>query len=208
MNRLLISTLIFFCAFASHALDTTEEYPLGLSNFEGYTSHAKTEQTLSAVAGYGYSRWLNVSLAVDRIEETELKEHHTHFCLGNFAQVYSGVVDTDVITQIHSESDKVTTTFGTEISHTHHLWTPYFRLHTDIDEDQHTETASLGLSRKIKNLPLELLVQYEQILSETQTHTALGLNYKANNQFELISEVARNNEDEDTTLSVGFIWNQ
>lgn len=208
MNKIFIAMLIFICAPLAHALDTTEEYPLGLSNFEAYSAHGKTEQTLSAVAGYGYSRWLNVSLAVDQIEETELKENHSHICLGNFSQVYTGVIDADVITQIHSEHDKVTTSFGTEISHTHLFWTPYFRLNTDIDEEEHTETASWGVSRKIQNLPIELLVQYEQVLWQAQTNAAMGLNFKANNQFEVISEVARNIEDEDTMVSVGFIWNQ
>lgn len=204
----LFFSIPFLFLTPSWALDTTEEYPPGFSNFEGYSMQSRHEQTLSVLAGYGQSRWLNLSLGVDQVHDVTADETQMHFCVGNFSHIYDGIVDSDLILQLHSQDEKTTSSLGTEISYDYDLWTPYLKMYTDITEDQHSETASVGLSRRIPQMDLELLVEYSQVVNETHPSTALGLNYKSNDNFELITEVAHQKADENTSVSVGFIINQ
>lgn len=208
MKYFLLFSIQFFFFSPTWALDTTEEYPLGFSNFEGYSIQSLNEQTLSVLAGYGQSRWLNLSLGIDQVHDAIDNNTQLQFCVGNFSHIYAGIVDFDVILQIHSQAESVTSSLGTEVSYAYDLWTPYLRMHTDFVEDQHSETASMGLSRRIPQIDLELLIEYSQVVSESHPSTALGLNYKSNDNFELITEVAYQNADESTAVSVGFIINQ
>lgn len=208
MKRILLFFLPFLFVTPAWALDTTEEYSPGFSNFEGYSMQSRSEQTLSVLAGYGQSRWLNLSLGIDQLHDVTTQETQTQFCLGNFSHIYSGVIDADIITQLHSHNEKITAALGTEISYDYFLWTPYLKIYSEINDNQQSETGSLGISRRWPRSGLEVLLEYTQELSETSARSAVGLNYRSNDNFELITEVAYSATEESPSVSVGFIVSQ
>lgn len=206
MKSLKYLILISFLSPAVWALDTTETYPTGLSNFESYSGASRTQSSLTFVAGYGYSQFINPSLSVEKcyLKENSLEE--THLSVGNFSNLYTGLVDIDLIASVAVHEQVLTSSVGTEVSIPLIHFTPYLRQFAESSGEEIENITTLGLSW-YANSNIELFSEVSTTMASTSTAIgAVGLNYKPTETLELISEVAYDSMEEGTFGSVGVIW--
>lgn len=196
MKRL-INILIVLFAWPVWALDTTEEYSHGFSDFEAYSFKNSTENAITLVAGYGHSSWVNPSLVV---------HNHAEASLGNFSHIYSNMVDIDLLaaTSLNSETNHFS--LGTEVTYPSVKFNPYLKGTLDFEGEEQLGTGVMGLSWNA-NSHIEMLTEISFDLSKgKRQHVAVGLNFKQSQSIELISEVGHSYEDEGAFASLGLIW--
>lgn len=202
----LIHIAIVLLALQAQALDTTEEYSQGLSDFEAYSIKNSSEDILTLVTGYGYSRWLNPSLAVHNLHDKEEGGAHVDVILGNFSQLYSKGVDIDLLVATSLKSEVTQTSLGTEVTYPMGRWTPYAKGSLDFEDDKSTSCGAVGVGWNL-NSHVEILTELSFDLDRgKQEHVALGLNFKQSQNIEFISEVGHSSEGEGTFANLGLIW--
>jgi len=190
------------------ALDTTEEYPRGLANFEAYSIHEKSANTFFALTGYGYSRWINSSLSFQQAWSTSEESSSAQYCLGNFSHIYAGQFDVDFMIHTTTTDQETSTRLATEVTHPFISLTPYARAATELLNGSHSESAALGLSWMAQS-SLEALIEYsEEFKEDRNIYVAVGINYKPTENMEIISEVGHQYSNGDTVTSLGVIWTQ
>ncbi len=205
MKRLIHITIVLL-ALQAQALDTTEEYSQGLSDFEAYSIKNSSEDILTLVTGYGYSRWLNPSLAIHNLHDKGEGEAHVDVILGNFSQLYSKGVDIDLLAEASLNSEVTQATLGTEVTYPWARWTPYVKGSLDFEGNESTSCGAVGVGWNL-NSHVEILTELSFDLGRgRQEHTAVGLNFKQSQNIEFISEVGHSTEDEGVFASLGLIW--
>lgn len=207
MKGVLLCALILFHS-PSWALDTTEAFAPGLSDFEFYGSHSRSERTLSLVTGYGHSHWLNPSLGIEHRTETTSEEAaiDTSFSISNFATVFSGLVEVDVLAGFCSKED-AGLFIGDEWTLPLGRYVPYLSNSFESNQGEFNHTATLGLSFQ-QNQNIELFAESGWDMSQGGEHTslALGVNVLSTAGLEVLAEAGMDVLEDQSYASLGLIW--
>lgn len=202
------TVLFFLIGHFCWAIDTTEIFSQGLSDLELHSEIGKTESSMTGVVGYGYSTFVNPSLAFTRLKQTDEEKTITEIEIGNFANVYDGFVDIDLVIGATVHEDEQSSPFaGTELTTVNGRFMPFLKNIFEIAAQETSSSSSIGMSFQ-GNKETELFAESTWDLSNGQhTCLAVGLNYHSSLLgMEVISEVGQKSVEEESYASLGAIW--
>ncbi|KHD87018.1 MAG: hypothetical protein OM95_16690 [Bdellovibrio sp. ArHS] len=206
--QLLVILFLFLYQISAWALDTTEVFASGFSDVEVYGSQSSSERTMSFVTGYGYSRWLNPSVSFTqsfRREEGE-NQNEGQFGLCNFANIFSGIFEVDLLTGIHKGPESMVGFLGDEWTVPLGRTVPYFKNLIEIEESQTLHALSAGVSFQ-NSKSLELFAESGWDLIHSQhSFVAIGMNILQSEAIEILTEAGVHSASSESYASLGIIW--
>lgn len=194
-------TILCF-SFSANALDTIEPLGPGFSDVEAYVSGWDGTYETDLVVGAGFGSYLNPLLGVNLSSESPT------FTVSNISNLYSGVVDFDVIPAVSISDGNLSYAIDAELTHAlTESFTPYVQTNyafTTEGEYADQLAFNLGTLYTVQE-GHELFVQASaEIDGGTSWGAALGYNFLVHDDVEAITELSHS--DVETSFSIGAIW--
>ncbi len=200
--RYFLPITVLFSSLSAQALDTVEPFSPGVSDLEAYVSGSEGDYATDLVVGAGYGSYLNPSFG------TTLSSADPVFTISNMSNVYSGLVDFDVVAGLSLSGGNVAYAIDTETTHVlNESFTPYVQTsYAFTTEGEYADelTANLGTIYNVQE-GQELLVQASVAVDDGSTWGAgLGYNFLVRDDVEVITELSSSGDD--VAFAVGAIW--
>jgi hypothetical protein len=200
--RSTLAITLLFSSLSAKALDTVEPFSPGVSDLEAYVSGSDGDYATDLVVGAGYGTYLNPAF------NATLSSADPVFTLSNMSNLYSGVVDFDVIAGLSLSGGNLAYAVDTETTHVlNEKFTPYVQTsYAFTTEGEYADelTANLGTIYNVQE-GHELLVQASVLVNDGSTWGAgLGYNFLVRDDVEVVTELSSSGDD--VAFSVGAIW--
>jgi hypothetical protein len=200
--RAFLPLTLFCCSISAHALDTVEPLGPGLSDLEAYVSGSDGEYATDLVVGAGYGAYLNPLLGAT------FSSAPAAFSVSNISNLYTGIVDFDVVPSVTISDGNLSYAVDTELTHAlGDRFVPYVQTNyafTTEGEYADALTVNLGTVYKVQE-GQELLVQASVLVDDTSSWgAAIGYNFLVHDEIEAIAELSTS--DDQMAFALGAIW--
>jgi hypothetical protein len=200
--RFFFALTLCFSSLSAKALDTVEPFSPGVSDLEAYVSGSDGDYATDFVVGAGYGSFINPSFSAS------LSSADPVFTLSNMSNLYSGLVDFDVIAGLSLSGGTVSYAIDTETTHAlNEQFTPYAQTsYAFTTEGEYADelTVNLGTIYNVQE-GHELLVQASVLVNDGSNWGAgLGYNFLVSDDLEAITELSSSGND--VAFALGVIW--